>query len=387
MMTPPINMKKQSTIPGNLICLSHLRWDFVYQRPQHLLTRFAKQADVYFYEEPVFDGTEESFLEISNRGEQLYVVVPHLQQGLNQAQIDLAMSALFDQFIAEFELDDTIFWYYTPMALPFTEKHSPKAVIYDCMDELSGFKFAHSEIGQFEQKLIARADLMFTGGYSLYQAKKQYHNNIYPFPSSIEKEHFATARFCDEAADQVSIKGPKIGFFGVIDERFDTSLIGEIATAIPNWQLIIIGPVVKIDAETLPKNTNIHYLGQKTYKELPSYLAGWDVAMLPFLLNESTRFISPTKTPEYLAANIPVVSTPIHDVISPYGDEGLVHICNNSNSFINAINEELQSNDKSQWEQKVSLFLEDISWDKTQFAMAELIMQTISDHTEISIAS
>ena len=380
-------MKESLPLPSTLICLSHLRWDFVYQRPQHLLTRFAAQAKVYFYEEPILDGIEESYLNISDRGTNLHVVVPHLQQGLNEEQKKLALTALFDQFVTEFNLEETIFWYYTPMALQYSENHKPKVVVYDCMDELSGFKFADSQIGEYEQQLFAIADVVFTGGHSLYQAKKQFHANIHPFPSSIEKQHFASAQTIEEAAEQRAIAGPKIGFFGVIDERFDTQLIAELATNRPDWNIILIGPIVKIDPSTLPRNQNIHYLGQQSYSELPQYLAGWDVAMLPFLLNESTRFISPTKTPEYLAANIPVVSTPIQDVISPYGDLQLVHICPNSSSFAEAIEKELETKDRSEWEANVAAFLKNISWDQTQIDMAEKIHQCIGNKQNISIAS
>lgn len=380
-------MKNQLSLPINLICLSHLRWDFVYQRPQHLLTRFAKYSNVYFYEEPIFDGNEESFLSISKRGEGLNVVVPHLQKDLDHDQQEQALTALFDLFISGYDLEETLFWYYTPMALKYTIKHRPKAIVYDCMDELSGFKFADAQIQDFEQQLLEKADVVFTGGHSLYEAKKQYHANIYPFPSSIEKEHFAMAKTCSEATDQVDIPGPKIGFFGVIDERFDIDLIGALASNRPDWNIILVGPVVKIDPATLPQQPNIHYLGQKSYKELPNYLAGWDVAMLPFLLNESTRFISPTKTPEYLAASIPVVSTPIHDVINPYGDQQLVHICASPETFEQAIEKELQNQNRTDWELKVANFLADVSWDKTQSEMAKQIWECITNKEKISIAS
>jgi glycosyltransferase involved in cell wall biosynthesis len=380
-------MKAKQIVSKGMICHSHLRWDFVYQRPQHLLTRFAKTAPVYFYEEPIFEETAESYLSISSRGTNLNIVVPHLQPNLDQDQIERALIALFDQFIAEFDLAETIFWYYTPMALKYSGRHSPKAIIYDCMDELSGFKFADSKISNYEQQLFALADVVFTGGHSLYQAKRKYHNNIHPFPSSIEKEHFAKAKTCAEAADQRMIKGPKIGFFGVIDERFDTQLIKDLAIAKPEWNIVLIGPVVKIDPATLPQLPNIHYLGQKSYSELPTYLAGWQVAMLPFLLNESTRFISPTKTPEYLAAGIPVVSTPIHDVIHPYADEGLVHICPCSNSFAKAIERELNEVDKGTWRNRIDEFLQDISWDRTQEDMAKQINACVAAKQQISIAS
>jgi glycosyltransferase involved in cell wall biosynthesis len=376
-----------TTTPKNLICLSHLRWDFVYQRPQHLLTRFAKYSNVYFYEEPIFDATDYGYLSISKRTNNVLVAVPHLKPGLSDAEIDKSLSNLFDQFMDNFEIDDCLFWYYTPMALNYSGRHKPKLTVYDCMDELSGFKFAPPALVKLEKELMAKADVVFTGGYSLYEAKKQYHANIFPHPSSIDKKHFAGAKTSAEAADQKEIAGPKVGFYGVVDERFDLKLLGEMADARPELNFIIIGPVVKIDPETLPKNRNIHYLGQKSYQELPAYLAGWDVALIPFLLNESTKFISPTKTPEYLAAGIPVVSTAIKDVINPYGVKKLVHICNNCDDFVAAIDEELHKTDRTAWTQETAQFLKQISWDKTFETMNHQIKNAISTVGKISIAS
>ncbi len=380
-------MENPNTMPGNLICLSHLRWDFVYQRPQHLLSRFAKNANVYFYEEHVVHSQQSNYLSVSERAENIFVVVPHLSESVDTSQTEAILTQLFDEFIGGFELDDCLFWYYTPMALKFSSKHKPRLTVYDCMDELLAFKYADPDIAKFEKKLMAKADLVFTGGHSLYEAKKQYHSNIFPFPSSIDKSHFNSAKEIPEAVDQSSIVGPKIGFFGVIDERFDIDLIAQMAEKKPTWQFILIGPVVKIDPEILPRRNNIHYLGQKSYQELPSYLNGWDVALIPFLLNESTRFISPTKTPEYLAASIPVVSTPIRDVVQPYGVKKLVHIYADCEGFISAIKFELERKDRQQWVEKVEHFLENISWDKTQEDMQEQIRITLSNLMKISIAS
>ncbi|WP_460678543.1 glycosyltransferase [Mucilaginibacter koreensis] len=276
------------------------------------------------------------------------------------------MTALIDQFLAGKDMDDFAFWYYSPMALAFTEKHIPRVTIFDCMDELSAFKNAPVELKEQERKLMQRSDVVFTGGYSLYEAKKNRHANIHAFPSSIEKEHFQTARnAAAEPEDQRNIEGVKLGFYGVIDERFDIDLIKGIADAKPEWQIILLGPVVKIDPATLPQNSNIHYLGQKSYKELPAYLSGWDIALIPFAMNESTQFISPTKTPEYLSAGKPVVSTPIKDVIRPYGNQELVYIAKNSEQFVQAIEQELAVTDKSKWLAEVDEFLADQSWDQT----------------------
>lgn len=253
------------------------------------------------------------------------------------------------------------------------------------MDELSGFDFAPPELTMLESKLLSKSDLVFTGGVSLFEAKKAQHHNIYAFPSSIDHEHFAKAKdILWEPDDQKDITGPKIGFFGVIDERFDVALIKEVAEKRPNWQIILIGPTVKINPEILPQRDNIHYLGPKKYEELPNYLSGWDVALIPFALNKSTRFISPTKTPEYLAAGIPVVSTPIRDVVCPYGEQGLVRIGKTPSDFIHHISEELFNTDKTTWELKVGEFLKDCSWDNTFGMMQKLIAETHSNRIQLA---
>lgn len=374
--------------PGILVCFSHLRWDFVFQRPQHLLTRCAQHSKVYYIEEPIFDAEDQAYVRFSKRLDNLWVCVPHLPFGINKKHIDAYLANFLDKFLQQSDMDDFTFWYYTPMALSFSDKYRPKLTVYDCMDELSAFKFAPAEIKILEKKLLAKADIVFTGGHSLYEAKKNQHANIYPFPSSIEKSHFEKARLADiEPQDQQKISGKKIGFYGVIDERFDIDLIRTIAEAKPDWQIILIGPVVKIDQNILPRNKNIHYLGQRGYEDLPKYLSGWDMALIPFLLNESTRFISPTKTPEYLSAGIPVVSTPIRDVVKPYGMKKLVHIASTGKEFIEAIEKEFQTTDKSAWLEKVDKFLEHNSWDDTYEDMRDLLKTTMNGKAKISIAS
>jgi UDP-galactopyranose mutase len=279
-----------------------------------------------------------------------------------------------------------VFWYYTPMALSFTKHFSPIASIYDCMDELSAFKGAHSRLADFERELFTQVDLVFTGGQSLYEAKRNAHKAVHAFPSSIEVSHFGKARMItDEPQDQVSIPQPRLGFFGVIDERFDIELLDAVARRRPDWHFVIIGPVVKIHPETLPKYPNIHYLGPKKYEELPCYLAGWDIALLLFARNESTRFISPTKTPEYLAAGKPVISTSIRDVVRPYGQLELVRIADSPTEFISAA-EDLMANvaHSSEWLRRVDDFLAEISWDKTWAEMSDLIDQTIERKQRVS---
>lgn len=378
-------MKK---LPAKLLCLSHLRWDFVYQRPQHLLTRFSEIFSTYFLEEPIHDTANDPYLHISKRLPNLWVVVPHIPSGLSKAEEKLVMKQLMDKFIKKEDGDNFLFWYYTPMALSFTEQLNPALTVYDCMDELSLFKNAPAELKELEKRLMAKSDVVFTGGHSLYEAKKHQHANIYAFPSSIDKSHFVKARTNKvQPSDQAQVKGIKLGFYGVIDERFDIELIRAVADVRPNWNFMLIGPVLKINRALLPKNKNIHYLGQKNYEQLPYYLSGWDVALIPFMLNDSTKFISPTKTPEYLSAGKPVVSTAIRDVVNPYAKNKLVHIGFTAEDFIDAIESELNNKNRKDWLTKVDTFLSKNSWDNTCESMLTCIQNSIKDKQKISIAS
>ena len=373
-MTFMVTNSSQNKCAFDLICFSHLRWDFVFQRPQHLMTRFARDRRVFFIEEPIF-GDDGPRLEVSRRDDGLHVVTPHLPQG---SDIDAVMNDLVSGLRKEQNINEHVVWFYTPMMLPFMDTLEPSAVVYDCMDELSMFKGAPPELLPRESRLFEKADLVFTGGQSLYEAKLDRHPSVHAFPSSIDVKHFETALDVkDEPADQRSIAHPRIGFCGVIDERTDIDLLAKIAELRPDWQFLMLGPVVKIDEADLPRRENIHYLGGKKYDDLPSYIGGWDVAMMPFAMNDSTRFISPTKTPEYLAAGRPVVSTPIRDVVRPYGDLGLVHIASTPEEFVKAI-ETAMAEDASERQSKAAKFLSTISWDKTQSEMEQLIEDVIA---------
>lgn len=364
----------------DLVCFSHLRWGFVYQRPQHLLSRFAKHTRVFFFEEPIMhDGPDK--LMVSNESKNLYVVVPHLQHDREECHIS-RQKQLVDHLLTSMKVNQYFSWYYTPMALPFTEHLSPEFVVFDCMDELSAFRFAPVELKTREKQLLEKADVVFTGGHSIYEAKKDQHQNIHPFPSSIDKQHFGLAReIKKDPADQANIPHPRFGFAGVIDERLDIDLVAQVAAQQPNWHFVMIGPVVKIDPATLPNLPNIHYLGGKDYKDLPKYIAGWDVAIIPFAMNESTKFISPTKTPEYLAGGKPVISTPIKDVVRPYGDNKLVHIAATAKEFMQCAEKELKKRSRKTWLNKVDAFLAGNSWDRTWSQMVRQIENIINDQT------
>ena len=368
-------MTKPPHRASDLVVFSHLRWDFVFQRPQHLLTRCAQHRHVYYVEEPIFEPAIEPRLDVSSRSERLHVVVPHLPEGTRPEDVRAQLTRLTDALMRDHVKNPYIAWYYTPMALAFTRHLKPAAVVYDCMDELSQFKFAPPELCAFEAELFGMADVVFTGGLSLYEHKQHMHPNIHPFPSSVDVAHFRKARAAQEdPADQAGIPHPRIGFAGVIDERFDIDLVRGVAELRPDWHLVMLGPVVKIDPASLPQAPNIHYLGSKKYEELPAYLAGWEAAMLPFARNDATRFISPTKTPEYLAAGRRVVSTSIRDVVRGYGEPGLVRIADEPAACVQAIDEMLADRSgEAAWLAQVDEQLGRMSWDETYRAMWQLI--------------
>jgi glycosyltransferase involved in cell wall biosynthesis len=381
-----INPSFFKELPENIVCFSHLRWDFIFQRPQQLLTRLSKNFKIHYIEEPVFDTDGEAYYTYYDRGE-VKVVVPHLPATHEPATVNNLLKNLLDDFMRSKTLSDHTFWYYTPMALEFSRKHQPELTVYDCMDELSAFKFAPQALRELEKELLQKADVVFTGGQSLYEAKKTQHSNIHPFPSSIDKGHFQSARQIKSRLKKPHVTNQfTLGFYGVIDERFDIELIRGIANARPDWKIVLIGPVVKIDPALLPANDNIHYPGSKSYQELPGYLAEWDFALIPFLLNESTKFISPTKTPEYLAAGVPVVSTAIRDVVNPYGLSRLVKIASDAEGFIKEIEHQVQTIEKNVWLKQVDEFLSRSSWDNTCNRMLNLMRHTVANRSMSSIA-
>jgi glycosyltransferase involved in cell wall biosynthesis len=323
--SPSLPSPSRAAMPS-LIVFSHLRWDFVFQRPQHLMTRLAQHYRIHFVEEPIAtDGLP--YLERYSPLRNLEVLRPHTRStvpGFNAAQLP-ELRVLLSWYLAEFCVSDSAIWTYTPMALPLATALRPRALVYDCMDELSAFQNAPSEMLRLEGDLLARADLVFTGGPSLYEAKRHAHPDTHCFPSAADAAHFApgTVRAAAPQVEQALAAlppGPRLGFYGVIDERFDTALLEAVAAARPDWQLVLLGPVAKIDPAHLPQRPNLHWLGQQPYADLPQWVAGWDVALLPFVDNASTRFISPTKTLEYMAAEKPVVGTAVRDVASLYGD-------------------------------------------------------------------
>jgi UDP-galactopyranose mutase len=367
-----------------LVVFSHLRWDFVYQRPQHLLSRLARRRPVFFIEEPMPDAGGTPRWDRSTPEQHVTVCRPMAIGGAGFGDESLpALQPLLDELVATERLRNPVAWLYTPMALPLARRLEPVSVIYDCMDELSLFKGAPPQLLERERELLAWADVVFTGGPSLYRSKQGRHHNIHCFSSSVDAAHFRQARTIGgraravEPADQEALPRPRLGFYGVLDERLDLSIVDAMARAHPEWQLVFVGPVVKIDPAELPRHPNVHYLGQRSYGDLPGYMAGWDVCLLPFARNDATRFISPTKTLEYMGAERPIVSTPITDVAEPYGD--IVYLGETPAEFIAACEAALAETEieRARRVSRMRSVLANTSWDATVGAMETLLAHAI----------
>jgi glycosyltransferase involved in cell wall biosynthesis len=366
-----------------LLVFCHLRWDFVWQRPQQLMSRFARDRKVFFIEEPLFPPgvtAPPSGAHFERRESDGVAVLQPICGDPGPGggpQLDEMYARLSRELVQQEGLRDYTAWFYTPMLFPAMQGLDPSLVVYDAMDELSLFKGAPPELLPRERELLKRADVVFTGGVSLGKAKAAHHGNVHAFPSGVDAAHYAQA-LAEETKvppDLDALPRPRIGFFGVIDERTDLELLRRSSELRPQYQFVMLGPVVKIDPAELPRVENLHYLGQKQYRELPGYVKGFDVCMMPFALNDATKFISPTKTLEYMAAHKPIVSTPVADVVGSYAEA--VAICRTAEEFVAAIDRALaetpqQREDRITREKQI---LERNSWD----AIAERMDQRMRE--------
>jgi glycosyltransferase involved in cell wall biosynthesis len=390
-MTPPSTASRPFAVPTvrrtharrtPLIVFSHLRWGFVFQRPQHLLTRLARDFDVFFVEEPVFlDG--EPRLDHASGGTGVEVLTPRTPihaPGFADEQLP-QLRRLLAGFVADRELAQPLAWFYTPMALPLLDALEPRAIVYDCMDDLASFKFAPPQLVERERELMALADVVLTGGPSLYEARKDRHPNIHCLPSAVDAAHYDPARLDGSdveshaaAALHQGMAHPRLGFFGVIDERLDVALLAGIADRRPDWHIVMAGPVAKIDPASLPRRPNLHWIGMQRYEALPHLLSHWDVCLLPFALNEATRFISPTKTLEYLAGGKPVVSTRVRDVDVLYGPA--VRFGDDADDFVAAIEETLAepAAARADWRVRARALVDAGSWDAAAQRVSALLL-------------
>ncbi|MDB5229096.1 MAG: tuaH [Bacteroidota bacterium] len=369
------NKKELLCAQYDMIVFSHLRWEFVFQRPQHIITRLSKNRKILFVEEPVpYSEEEKDTARIINAGENIKIMQPMVDS------IEDIAPVLRDHLTANLV---SVGWFYSAAFSPLLDSLNFEKVVYDCMDELTLFKGASPELIRQEKLLLVEADIVFTGGKSLYEAKRKVHDNVYCLPSSVEKEHFEQALNGIAVPNDIAdLPKPVVGYYGVIDERIDMDLLSEVAHLHPEVSFVMIGPLAKISDDELARSPNIHYLGMRTYESLPYYLKGIDIAMMPFAMNESTRFISPTKTLEFMAARKPIISTPVRDVVRDYKDD--ISIVTNAREFSDALNDiQLQIKTEDSPGVNFDHILDRTSWDNTAARMEQLINETTHAHGKI----
>jgi len=355
----------------DLVCFSSQRWHFVWQRSQQLLSRAARDRRVWFVEDPIESDETEARLEVITLGDRLSLVVPHVPASWPAQARCLAQRDLLTDLWRARRFDQPVLWYTTPAALSYSRTLATGCVVYDCTDAPSLRAEVPASLTKLDTEMLDRADLVFTGGVALFEALKHRHKAVHAFPGSVDTTHFATARTgLPVPPDQAMLGGPIVGMVGVLDDRLDAQLLASVATARPELQFVLLGPLARSEA-SLPVARNIHYIGHKSYEQLPSYLAGWHVAMLPFAHNDATRYISPTSVPEYLAAGRPVVATSITDVVRPYGVQRLVRIADDPAAFAQAIDHALADGQGRQ--ARADAFLAHLSWDRTWQDMHALI--------------
>lgn len=364
---------------SDMLVFSHLRWSWVYQRPQHLMTRAAQTRRVFFVEEPSY-GAAVPRVEAYRVETGVIVVTPYLPPGLSADQERDALRQLMAEVVEDHGIQPGVLWYFTPSAMPFTVDLAAETVVYDCMDELTGFAGAPAALVHHERQLLARADIVFTGGWSLYEVKRTLHANVHAMPSGVDLEHFRRARDVIGACTRPSgSPNPRIGFAGVLDERLDLEIVHTMTAVNPDWQFVFAGPVTKIDSADLPRHANVSYLGQIPYAQLPTELASWDVAWIPFAQNSATRFISPTKTPEYLAAGLRVVSTPINDVVRAWGDDEAVTIAATAEECAEGIRRSVSAPLSTAQLHRIDRVLAGHSWDAIWIRMSQLMLNAASN--------
>jgi glycosyltransferase involved in cell wall biosynthesis len=356
----------------SLIVFSQFRWDFALRRPQHLMTRLARDFRVFYFEEPVYDPRG-AWLEIRVPAPNVHVCRPHTripERGFADAQMPV-LAELLENLISSHDLGTPVVWMYTPWALPLLQRLDAKTIVYDCIEEPLSPEIR--ELAHRENSLLKLADLVFTGGPSLFRVKQALHDNVHNLPSSVDKEHFAAAGSGIDHPEQAALPHPRFGFFGVIDQRFDPVAVSLLADAHPDWHIVLVGPIANIDLRSLPRRPNIHYMGERPYAELPQFIAGWDVCLLPFAVNAATRFVSPAKVLEYMAADKPIVTTPLPDVVEPFGH--IVHVGRHAQSFVSACERALH--EPAALREKRAAMMRNVvkatSWDATAARMRSLI--------------
>ena len=347
----------------DLLCLSHLRWSPAYPRAQQLLRRCARDRRVYFVEPPVLDTDSEVTLERVADDGGVVVCVPHLPAGIEPAQAEAHLAYLLDQLVAREDLQRPVLWLDSPALLAACHHLSARAVVYDCVDPAPLGGDAPARVVDRERLLLAHADLVLTPSHALHERLRGEHPAAHAVPSAIDPAPLARARaLVPEPDDQAAIPHPRIGYAGPIDARLDLALVELVAMMRPELHFVFLGDTAELEAASLPQAPNLHWLGARRPDQLPAYLAGWEVAMLPLVRPGRPELASPTAAPSFLAAGCAVVATSARDVVRPWGEQGLAWIGDSPAAFACAIDNAL-AEERDRRLARVDRFLAEAGWD------------------------
>lgn len=367
-------------MPPLLLVLSPSRWDFMFRRTQQLMSRLAGRWQVLFVEEPR-RSRNAAWLDEQAQGEHLSVLVPHLPANLSP-HLPPSLDATHDEprrmlaaYLRQRDLRVDVAWVSSPASLPLLDSLDARCVVYDCHASSTAPRLRREQA-----LLLERSTLVFANGPSLYESLREQHPRVMCLPDAVAAAHFApdaqrphSVQAMHAGSLQRHLSAPRLGWFGVIDRRLDLDLLAQIADAHPQWSLVMVGPVVGLDASRLPQRANIHWLGVQPYSVLPHLLEGWDLCLLPFVIGAATRQLCPAQALEYMAGGKPVLCTPLHDVAWMFSDS--VAIAERGPPFIAAC-EALLAESPAQRAQRALQMMATVSassWDRSAQAVHEML--------------
>ena len=324
-----------------LVVFSSQRWHFAWQRTQQLLTRLASNYRITVVEPPLTTHRD-AYLECTPVAHGITLAVPHTRcdpGGFHADQFPVT-ARLLAQFMREHAIVAPLVWLDTPAALPLVQALAPRAVVYDCHDDAAAHG-GDDGLRHLEEQLMRVADVVIAGGPSLYESHRARHANVHCIANAVAAAHFAPPSPSAKSIEAVSaraihaaIPNPRLGFFGVIDERIDLELLARVADLRPDWQIVMAGPLRGVTPAALPQRGNLMWLGAQTYAILPHLQAHWDLCLLPFKVDACAHHAAPIEALEFLAGQKSVVATPVHDVAALHGH--IVRLAHGAHAFVEA---------------------------------------------------
>jgi glycosyltransferase involved in cell wall biosynthesis len=358
-------------MPADLIVLSHVRWTDAWQRPHHVVSRLARERRTWFVEGPSPGGHQPPRLVTLADGDvtRAWLEPPPTGEGDGDAAGPETVETyrrLLPGLVGPAD-GDRVVWLCTPLALDIAGALDPTVLVYDvAIDELLSLRGVPQGVALAQKEALARADVVFTASPSLHRSViEQGRPDAHLAPGGVDPAHFAAAR-----RPRTDRGRPVAGYVGPIDERIDVALVAALATALADWEIRIVGPVGGIDPAALPRAANITYPGPVPYAALPEVMADLDVAVMPLAVGAAPRSTNPTTALEHLAAGLPVVTTPVPDVVTQFGT--IVDVADDAGAFALACVRALGQS-RRRHRNRVAQLLRRHDWDAVTAGMAAVV--------------